>query len=125
VSASHTAGVTLGVAAAGTVGCAVERVTEQPAEAWRELLGGHVPVAEQVSAQTGERLDTAATRVRTAVECLRNAGLSPDAPLTPAPAQRDAWVVFASGDLRIATLVTSLRDTPDPVVFAVLTEGRS
>ncbi|MFI6802368.1 type I polyketide synthase [Streptosporangium canum] len=125
VSASHTAGVTLGVAAAGTVGCAVERVTEQSAEAWRELLGGHVPVAEQVSAQTGERLDTAATRVRTAVECLRNAGLSPDAPLTPAPAQRDAWVVFASGDLRIATLVTSLRDTPDPVVFAVLTEGRS
>jgi enediyne polyketide synthase len=33
--------------------------------------------------------------------------------------------VFASGTLRIATLATTLRDAHDPVVFAVLTEGRT
>ncbi|WP_433241394.1 SDR family NAD(P)-dependent oxidoreductase [Streptosporangium sp. CA-135522] len=125
VSVSHGAGVTLGVASGATVGCDVEKVTERSPAQWRELLGAHAPVAEQVAAETGESLDTAGTRVLAAVGSLREAGLPADAPLTRTPAQRDAWVVLASGDLRIATLVTALRDAPAPVVFAVLTEGRS
>ncbi|MGV9776513.1 type I polyketide synthase [Streptosporangium sp. NPDC003464] len=125
ISASHGAGVTLGVAAAGTVGCEVEGVTERSATAWKELLGEYALIVEPVAAETGESLDTAGTRVLAAAGCLRKAGLPADAPLTLAPAQRDAWVVFTSGALRIATLVTSLRDAQAPVVFAVLTEGRS
>ncbi|MFF5207189.1 SDR family NAD(P)-dependent oxidoreductase [Streptosporangium sp. NPDC000396] len=125
ISVSHGAEVTLGVAATGTVGCDVERVAERSATEWRELLGAHASLVDRVATETGESRDTAGTRVLAAVECLGEAGLPPDAPLTLAPARRDAWVVFASGGLRIATLVTALRDAPDPVVFAVLTEGRS
>ena len=52
-------------------------------------------------------------------------------PLTVLPRRKDAWVVFAAGDLRIATFVTALRDALEPAVFAFLThetplaEGRS
>ncbi|MEV7970185.1 type I polyketide synthase [Sphaerisporangium sp. NPDC088356] len=125
VSASHGGGVTLCVAAEGTLGSGVAPVTERPEAEWLELLGTHAPLAELVSAETGEALGTAATRVLTAVECLRGAGLPLDAPLTLAPAGRDAWAVFASGGVRVSTLATTLRDAQSPVVFAVLTEGRS
>ncbi|MFC4586695.1 type I polyketide synthase [Sphaerisporangium corydalis] len=125
VSASHDSGVTLCVATEGTVGSGVARVTERTAAEWRELLGARAPLAEQVSAETGEGISTAATRVLAAVDGLLTAGLAPDAPLTLTPAGRGAWAVFASDSVRISTLATALRDDSSPVVFAVLTEGRS
>jgi enediyne polyketide synthase len=125
VSASHGAGVTICVAAAGTVGCDVEAVAPRSAEEWRGLLGAHAPLAELVDRETADGIDTAGTRVWAAMECLQKAGVVPVAPLTVTPAQRDAWTVFASGTLRIATLATTLRGGTGPVVFAVLTERRS
>jgi enediyne polyketide synthase len=62
--------------------------------------------------------------VLAAAECLRRAGVT-DAPLAVASQRKDAWAVFESGTLRIATLVTTLRDAHDPVVFAILTDGRT
>jgi enediyne polyketide synthase len=128
VSASHGAGVTLCVAAPGPLGCDVEAVAARSAEDWQGLLGVLGPLADLVAGDLGEDADTAGTRVWAAAECLRKAGLAPDAPLTLLPAQREAWTVFACGPLRIATLVTTLRGLEDPVVFAVLTgltDGRS
>jgi enediyne polyketide synthase len=124
ISASH-AGVTLCVAAPDTVACDVEPVTARSAETWDGLLGGHAPVAGLLTAETGEDADTAATRVWTAMECLQKAGLPPSSPLTVTPVRRDGWTVFASGTMRISTLAVTLRDAPDPVVFAILTAGRS
>jgi enediyne polyketide synthase len=121
ISASHGAGVTLCVAATGTVACDVETVTERE---WDGLLGRRRPLADMVAAEPGEGLDLAGTRVWSAAECLTKAGLPPDAPLTMARRQ-DGWVIFASGELEIATFVTTLRGAADPVVFAVLAEGRS
>jgi enediyne polyketide synthase len=123
ISVSHGPGVTLAVAARGTVGCDVEAVAERSAETWDGLLGSHSSLADLAAKESGDGRDTAATRVWTAMECLQKAGLPPSSPLTLLPAERDAWTVFASGALRIATLVTTLRDTHDPVVFAVLTKG--
>ena len=125
ISASHGAGVTLCVAAPGIVGCDVEAVATRSAEDWQGLLGAHAPLAALVAGELGEDADTAGTRVWAAAESLAKAGLVPDAPLTLTPAQRDAWTVFASGSVRIATLATTLRGIEDPVVFAVLTDGRS
>ncbi|MGW4425693.1 SDR family NAD(P)-dependent oxidoreductase [Streptosporangium sp. NPDC004631] len=125
ISASHGAGVTLCVTAAGTVGCDVEAVTERPVRTWEGLLGPRLRLAELVAMELGGSLEAAATRVWSAAECLRKAGLPPDAPLTWTPAGQGPWTVFASGASRIATLLTALRDVPGPVVFAVLTEGRS
>ena len=123
VSASHGAGVTLVVAAAGTVACDVEPVAERDPATWRTLLGGHAGLADLVRTELGESADTAATRVWAAIECLQKAGLPAHAPLTVTPQRHEAWLVLASGTLRIATLVTSLRDTAEPVAFAILTDG--
>ncbi|MCG5216093.1 type I polyketide synthase [Streptosporangium soli] len=125
ISVAHAPGVTLCVTAPGTVGCAVECVPSRPAAEWRGLLGSRAALAELVAAETGEGADAASARVLAAVDCLRRAGLQEDAPLTPVPAGRDAWAVFASADLRVATLVTTVRGVADPIVVAVLTEGRS
>ena len=137
ISASHGAGLTLGVVADATVACDVEPVAARPAADWAGLLGPHAPLAGVIAAATGETADTARTRVWAAIECQRKAGLSVDAPLTMDAAGPGPWVVLSagpagsvgsltsSGGLRVATLATTLRDAPAPVVFAILVEGRS
>ncbi|MFC4533323.1 type I polyketide synthase [Sphaerisporangium dianthi] len=124
LSAAHGAGVTLAVVAEGLAGAAVETVAERTPEEWAELLGAHAPLAEQLAAATGEGYGTAATRVLAAAGALRGAGILPSAPVTLTPALRGAWAVLSCGGGHVSTLVTTLRDAPDPVVFAVLTGGR-
>ncbi|GAA1270093.1 type I polyketide synthase [Sphaerisporangium rubeum] len=127
VSAAHGAGVTLAAVAAdsGPLGCDVTPVTGGTAAEWAERLGERAALAGEVAAATGESPDVAGARVLAAIGCLTAAGVGDAVPLTLTPAGRDAWVVLAAGDTRIATLVTTLRDAPQPVVFALLTEGRS
>ncbi|WBB80694.1 type I polyketide synthase [Micromonospora sp. WMMD882] len=121
ISAAHGAGVTLCVAASGPLGCDVEAVAARSATDWQQLLGAHHPLATLVEREYGEDADSAATRVWTAIESLQKSGLTTGAPLALLPGDRDGWVVFASGALRIATLRTTLRGGGAPVVFAVLT----
>ncbi|MET8885050.1 type I polyketide synthase [Streptomyces rubiginosohelvolus] len=131
MSAAHGLGVTVSAVSDSEVACDIEAVSMRSADEWRGLLGDHAAVAELVAKETGEAPDTAATRVWSAVECLRKAGVMAGAPLTVLPRRKDAWVVFAVGELRIATFVTALRDALEPAVFAFLTretpllEGRS
>ncbi|RKR86905.1 enediyne polyketide synthase [Micromonospora pisi] len=125
VSSSHSVGITLSVTGTGALGCDVDLVSSRAEEAWQELLGPHRVLAGLVAQIPGESPDSAGTRVWTAIECLQKAGHSPRGPLTLLPAERAGWVVFAFGELRVATFVTTLREGPDPVVFAVLTEGRN
>jgi enediyne polyketide synthase len=125
ISSSHGSRLTLGVVADQTVGCDIETVVARPAQEWKGLLGRHTPVAHLLAVESGEGADTAGTRVWAAIECLRKAGLPADAPLTMTTAGRHPWKVFSSGALRVATLVTTVRDVPAPVVFAILAEGRS
>ncbi|WBB75814.1 type I polyketide synthase [Micromonospora sp. WMMD1128] len=125
VSASHQPGMSLVVADAYPVACDLEAVTERPAAAWRDLLGPHLPLAELIAAETGDRA-AAYTRVWCAVECLQKAGQPPTAPLAlgpPAPAP--GWTVLTCGELRVATLVAAVRDRVEPVVLAVATGRRA
>ncbi|AVT37186.1 type I polyketide synthase [Plantactinospora sp. BB1] len=125
ISVSHGAGVTLCVAAAGTLGCDVEPVAERDEADWRALLGQHAGLAGLAATELGEDPHTAATRIWTALECLAKAGLPAQVPLTLGPVRRDGWLVLASGTLRIATLATRLHGVTAPVVVAVLTDGWS
>ena len=124
VSAAHGAGVTVCVTARGPVACDVEPVVTRPEKTWRDLLGMHMAVAEVLSAEAGDSADVAATRVWSALECLRKAGCSPGAPLRVRSTPADGWAVLASGDLSVVVLVTALRSVTEPVVFAILTTGR-
>jgi len=69
-------------------------------------------------------LDTAATRVWTALECLKKAGVGLHAPLVLLSSTQDGWVLLASGPLTLATLVVSVRHAQNPLAIATLTRGR-
>ncbi|WP_045743732.1 SDR family NAD(P)-dependent oxidoreductase [Actinoplanes rectilineatus] len=120
VSAAHAAGLTLFTAAAGPLGCDLETVVERDAGTWTGLLAGHDGVAALIARTTGESTDQAATRVWSALECLRKAGRPLDGPLTVLPAGRDRWITLRAGDLTVATFATGVRGVPRPVVVAVL-----
>jgi enediyne polyketide synthase len=140
ISSSHGAGLTLAVAlAAGQqAGCDVEVVRERPTEDWQGLLTAEqFALAQLIQRERGEDQATAATRVWSAVECLRKAGRTLTGPITLAagpagpagpvaveagPGGQGGWVLLRSGAARIATFVTSVLSAPEPVVFTILTE---
>lgn len=123
VSSSHGAGLTLAVSGRGRVGCDVETVAERAPEDWQGLLtADQSALADLIQREREEGPAVAATRVWSAVECLRKAGRTLTGPITLAQGGPDGWVVLQSGAAKIATFVTSVLDQPDPVVFTILTE---
>ena len=124
VSASHNAGVTLAVASEQQVGCDAELVRDRTADDWQALLGAEqFALAELIQREVGEELSVAGTRVWGAVESLRKVGRPIPGSVTLAHSRPDGWVLLRSGHVQIATFPTRLRDEPDPVVFAILSEG--
>ncbi|PNG23517.1 type I polyketide synthase [Streptomyces cahuitamycinicus] len=123
MSAAHGLGVTLAVVAEGKVACDIEAVNIRGTAEWQGLLGEHTPLAALLAKEMGEAPDTAATRVWSAVECLKKAGITAGAPLTLRHHRDDNWVVLGAGDLRIATFATTLRHAVEPAVLAFLVEG--
>ncbi|HEY3610422.1 MAG TPA: type I polyketide synthase [Pseudonocardiaceae bacterium] len=121
ISASHGAGVSLVVTGSGQqLGCDVETVAHRTEEDWAGLLGdGLRRVRDLVMAESGEHVDVAGTRVWSALECLRKAGIT-SRTLTVDRVHPDGWVVLSAGDAKVATWVTTLSYGPDSVVFAVL-----
>jgi enediyne polyketide synthase len=123
ISSSHGAGVTLAVAGGGTVACDVERVLERQAEDWQGLLTAEqFTLAELIQRERIEQPAIAATRVWSAVECLRKAGRTLSGPITLAAGGPPGWVLLESGAAKIVTFVTSVLDQPDLVIFTILTE---
>ncbi|WP_405088965.1 type I polyketide synthase [Microbispora sp. NBC_01389] len=125
ITASHCAGLTVVAVATTTVACDVEAAAERTAAEWAGLLGRYESVAGLVAKEMDEGAAVAGTRVWSAVECLRKAGLPPDTPLTLAPKTRGGCAVFVSGDLLIATFAAFLSGRTEPMVFAILVERRS
>jgi enediyne polyketide synthase len=127
VSSSHTAGLTFAVAGGRQpVGCDVEVVTDRSEQDWADLLGPEpFALARLLSAERGEELSLAATRVWGAVECLRKVGRARIEPITVGEPGADRWVNLRSGSARIATFCTTVRDVAEPVVFTMLAEGGS
>jgi enediyne polyketide synthase len=120
-SVSHAGSWTLTVGGAETVGCDIEAITGRSLRDWRDLLGGpRFQLADTISRQRGETLDSAATRVWTACECLTKAGAMIDSPLVLASAADDGWLLLTAGELHIATLVTSIDGSDQPLAIAVL-----
>ena len=121
VSAAHSAGLTLAVAGRGPLGCDLESVVARPAALWHDLLGAERATLAAVLAQeTGEDQHQAATRMWSAAECLRKAGVMLGTPLTLLSTSADGWVVLGAGALRIATVATAVQGVEGQIVLAVL-----
>lgn len=121
VSAAHAGNLTIAVAAKGAIGCDVEAVISRAASVWRDLLGqGRLALARIAAEEMGEDLHIAATRVWAASECLVKAGAMVNSPLLLKSHTQDGWVVFAAGELTVATYAASVRGSEGKHVFGVL-----
>jgi enediyne polyketide synthase len=126
VSSSHCGSLTLGVAGFGALGCDIEEVTTRPLTVWLDLLGlQRLKLAETIIQETGEDLDTAATRVWSVGECLKKAGANINVPLTLVWARSDGWVKLAAGSLNVVTFITTVRAMPRRLSVAVLASSQA
>lgn len=126
VSAAHSDGLTLAVAGPRPVACDLEPVRARSEQVWRDLLGRERwGLAELIAHEAGEDVQTAATRVWTALESLKKAEAPEDAPLVllSCSRERPGCVSLAASGLRIATSIVQFRD--DPTEFAVSVLARS
>lgn len=120
LSASHTAGLTLVVTGRGRLTCDAEAVAARTPEEWEGLLGPDLlPVRDVLAAELGEDPDSAATRVWSALECVRKTGSSTQA-LALHSVHPAGWALLSAGDARVATWVTTVVGAPSPIVFTVL-----
>ncbi|WP_315785269.1 SDR family NAD(P)-dependent oxidoreductase [Fischerella sp. JS2] len=126
VSVSHTEALTIAIVGKGAIGCDVEPVVSRPVSIWQDLLGiERFKLAEIIHQETGEDQNTAATRIWTAIECLKKAGAIENAPLILASltASNDE-VLLQSGDLSISTFDISVQSFAHKLVFSVLLNKR-
>ncbi len=123
VSAAHAGDLTIGVAGPGTLGCDIEPVTQRPIEVWRDILGAdRFDLAQLIVKEAGESISTAATRVWTATESMKKAGLMVGSALVLDSIDQDGWVRLGSGSLVIASFIGKVRGVNDPLAIAVLAE---
>jgi enediyne polyketide synthase len=124
VSASHAQGFTLAMSGAGRLGCDLQEVRQREGMEWQDLLGsGRLQLAQQLATQSKRDLDTAATQVWCAMECLKKAGMASDTPLTLGVSAADGWTTLHTGTTAIATCIANLEDAPQPMALALLTES--
>lgn len=122
VSAAHANGLTLAVAGPSPVACDLEPVCTRSEDVWRDLLGReHWNLAEVIAGEAREDLQTAATRVWTALESLKKA----EAPGTPlvlvdCSGAKQGCVAMAASGFRIASSIVRFRDDPTPFAVSVL-----
>lgn len=121
ISVAHTATLTLAVAAAGVVGCDLEKVSNRSSEVWSDLLGSdRASLADLISRERHEVRAAGATRVWAAVESLKKAGAPPGAALLFRRALDDGWVTLQAGQYAVSTWVTA-PDGQAQVALAVAT----
>jgi enediyne polyketide synthase len=113
LSLAHAGPLVLGVIGPETLGCDLEPVAERSPEVWADLLG---PERRRLADVLGGDAE-AATRVWTALECCKKAGLGVGVPLVVRE-QGDGWVVLGCGERVIATWCGRLAG--QTVVAAVL-----
>ncbi|MFL6163712.1 MAG: SDR family NAD(P)-dependent oxidoreductase [Jatrophihabitantaceae bacterium] len=123
VSSAHGPGLTFAVAADTPVACDVELAFQRDKREWTGLLGADgLWLSEVLSSSRQEPLTVTATRVWTAIECLRKMGHANVDTLTGGEPRNDHWMVLRAGNARIATLATNVHGLSVPLVFAVLIE---
>lgn len=111
LSAAHAGHLTLAVAGAAPLACDLEAVAERGEAAWRDLLGAEgFGLAGFIAKTSGEPLAGAATRVWTALECLKKAGLPWNAGLVFEAMEPDGWIVLGAGAVAVATGLARLED---------------
>lgn len=121
VSASHAGDLTLAVAGVGPMGCDLEPVAPHDPDTWKDLLGeDRLKLAELLLLGTSENLDTAATRVWTAIESMKKSGALIGTPLTLKSFESDGWVLISAGSSVISTYVDRAANDDGGLALAII-----
>lgn len=128
VSAAHSNGLTLAVAAPDEVGCDLEPICPRSEDVWRDLLGPERwLLAQLIARQSQEDIHTAATRVWTAMESLAKTDASLSGPLVLFSSSLDnkSGISLAAHGVTITTSVVRFRGDSTPFAVAVLTRSET
>jgi enediyne polyketide synthase len=121
VSASHLEDLTLAAAGRSPVGCDIEKVVPRDPDVWREMLGEDgYKLAQKISEEVPEELDSSATRVWSAKECLKKSGLNFNSSLTLSSLMKDKWITMFCDLSHIATYATQVQNVTDTIICAIL-----
>ena len=108
------------VSAQGSVGCDVEQVKNLPNEEWEMMIGeARYKLADYISKESQEQFEISATRIWSAVECLKKAGESLFSPLTIESIGKQLFLLKA-GKKAIISFTTIVRETGNQTVFSIL-----
>ncbi len=126
VSVSHAEDLTLVLK--GASGCDLEPIIPRDVQMWRDLLGENsFNLAEVISQENHEDFNMAATRIWSAKESIKKAGLSLDIPLTLSsfsqqltPLSPILWL--SSGKDLIITLPVSFREIKTAFILAIFVQ---
>jgi enediyne polyketide synthase len=120
VSAAHAGEWVLAVSDDRPTGCDIESITPRDEALWRSLLGeSRFQLARFIASEAGEDLNTAATRVWSALESVRKAGLPHDAPLIFDAIKGHDWILLRAGAMIVATIRITVANAPNPLIIAV------
>jgi len=129
VSTAHSNGLTLAVAGPERVACDLEPICARSEEMWRDLLGPERwLLARLIANQAHEDLQTAATRVWTAMESLVKSEAPRNGPLVllaSSCVDNKGGVSLAAPGVTIATSVVHFRGDPTPFAVAVLARSEA
>lgn len=121
VSAAHAGDFILAMSGTEEVACDLEKVSGRSKIEWRELLGeDKISLISRLALEQNESLDAAATRVWSALECLKKIGLPASSPLMFEAKMDDGWMVLRSGITIIATGLVQLRDAEWDLMAALV-----
>lgn len=123
VSAAHNGDITIAVAGSKPVGCDLEVVADRSPSLWAGLLGDErFELAQLIERRAQENGDVSATRIWSAAEALKKVGATITAPLIFVSSTDDGCVVLSSGNFKILTYATELREREGTFVIAVLSQ---
>ncbi len=124
-SLSHSDDLTMLVAGDQLLACDLEAVAGVTCS-WQELLGEqHYALAKLISDRSIEDFDIAATRVWSALECLKKAEIGDAAPLSMLPLHEEHWVLMRSGANLLATFSANVTGRTSPLISAILVNERN
>ena len=123
VSAAHNGDVTIAVAGPNPVSCDLELAVDRSPSIWRGLLGDErFELAQLIERRGQENGVVSATRIWSASEALKKVGAMITAPLIFVSSTDDGCVVLSSGNFKILTYATELREREGTFVIAVLSD---
>ena len=126
VSISHSEELTLIIAGEIPLGCDIETVVKQHPDQWQNLLGmEHFNLARFLVRETSEDLNISATRIWTALECLKKAGASVISPLSMIESADENWILLQAGSLVLASYKVMVQSVKEKLILTILLEGEN